>query len=229
MPDGWQENTEETHGFSSGHFGPGGDYKDEAYPEGCTVVDNPPFSILAEIQKFYLDRNIKFFLFAPELTAFSGKETVMRVNHIFADCGVTYQNGAKVRTAFVTNLSDGIVAETAPDLAIMVQKEMDRLARTKKKELPKYDYPDEIITAAMLGKYAKRGVTFRIRAEDCTRVSALDEQRKHGKAIFGGGLLLSERAARERRTSGATEEEKTGARKWQLSEREKEIVKGLGK
>lgn len=229
MPDGWRENTAETHGFSSGHFGRGGDYKDETYPEGCTVVDNPPFSILAEIQKFYLDRDIKFFLFAPELTAFSGKDIVMRVSHIFADCGIVYQNGARVRTAFVTNLSDGIVAETAPDLAIIVQKEMDRLARMKKKELPKYDYPDEIITAAMLGKYAKKGVTLQIRAEDCTRVSTLDEQRKHGKAIFGGGLLLSERAVRERRTSGATEEEKTGARKWQLSEREKEIVKGLGR
>ena len=210
--------------FSSGHFGRGGDYKDATYPEGCTVVDNPPFSILAEIQKFYLDQDIKFFLFAPELTAFSGKGIAMRVNHIFADCEVTYQNGARVRTAFVTNLSNGIVAETAPDLAIMVQKEMDRLAGMKKKELPKYDYPDEIITAAMLGKYAKKGVTLQIRAEDCTRVSAMDEQRKHGKTIFGGGLLLSKKAAAEKAAA-----EKAVARKWRLSEREKEIVKGLGK
>ena len=30
-------------------FKPGGDYQREEYPEGCAVVDNPPFSILASI------------------------------------------------------------------------------------------------------------------------------------------------------------------------------------
>lgn len=30
-------------------FYPGGDYRNEKYPAGCVVVDNPPFSLLAEI------------------------------------------------------------------------------------------------------------------------------------------------------------------------------------
>ena len=31
-------------------FWPGGDFESFEYPEGCVVVDNPPFSILARIQ-----------------------------------------------------------------------------------------------------------------------------------------------------------------------------------
>ena len=50
-------------------FFPGGDYENAEYPEGCIVVDNPPFSIFAKIVDFYLQNGIKFFLFAPSLTA----------------------------------------------------------------------------------------------------------------------------------------------------------------
>ena len=34
-------------------FWPRGDYEPSEYPEGCVVVDNPPFFILARIQDFY--------------------------------------------------------------------------------------------------------------------------------------------------------------------------------
>ncbi|MGN0853431.1 MAG: hypothetical protein ACI4Q3_08660 [Kiritimatiellia bacterium] len=34
-------------------FYPGGDYERFDYPEGCYVIDNPPFSILAQIVRFY--------------------------------------------------------------------------------------------------------------------------------------------------------------------------------
>ena len=49
-------------------FWPGANYKREEYPEGCTVVDNPPFSIISEICDWYTVRKIGFFLFAPGLT-----------------------------------------------------------------------------------------------------------------------------------------------------------------
>ena len=49
-------------------FYPGGDYENYDYPEGCVVVDNPPFSIFAKILDFYQARGIRFFLFAPHLT-----------------------------------------------------------------------------------------------------------------------------------------------------------------
>lgn len=53
-------------------FYPGGDYEREQYPEGCVVVDNPPFSLLSKIMRFYVDHGVRFFLFAPTLTLFSG-------------------------------------------------------------------------------------------------------------------------------------------------------------
>ena len=45
-----------------------GDYESVEYPEGCIVIDNPPFSIFSKIVYFYTKRSIRFFLFAPALT-----------------------------------------------------------------------------------------------------------------------------------------------------------------
>ena len=52
----------------------------------------------------------------------------------------------------------------------------------------------------------------------------LDKQKEHKKAIFGGGLLLSERAAAERAAA-----ERAAKHVWELSKREWEIVRGLSK
>ena len=107
-------------------FWPGGDYERFEYPEGCAVIDNPPFSILSAICAFYIDRDVPFLLFAPSLTCLGG-------------------------------------------------------------------------------------------AGACMRIAALDMQRDQGKAIFGGGLLLGERAAAER----------AAAERWALSARERAVVAGL--
>ena len=82
-------------------FWPGGDFEGFEYPEGCCVVDNPPFSILQKIKRFYIGRGIRFFIFAPSLTAFSGSLTC-DLTHIICDANITYENSAVVRTAFVT-------------------------------------------------------------------------------------------------------------------------------
>ena len=82
-------------------FYPGGDYEAFDYPEGCVVVDNPPFSMLAAIVRFYMGRGIPFFLFAPALTPFTASGEC-RYLPVAAD--VTYENGAKVRTSFVTSM-----------------------------------------------------------------------------------------------------------------------------
>lgn len=42
-------------------FYPGGDYENCEYPENCVVIDNPPFSIISQIAKFYVKKGIKFF------------------------------------------------------------------------------------------------------------------------------------------------------------------------
>ena len=101
-------------------FWPGGDYEKDEYPPGCVVVDNPPFSILKNICEFYLERGIPFFLFAPSLTALSGKTTWDRMNHIVCDCTIEYENGATVKTSFITSFEPETVAETSPELTKLV-------------------------------------------------------------------------------------------------------------
>lgn len=73
--------------------------------DGAVVLDNPPFSILTSICQFYLDRGIQFFLFAPSLTCLGGKSVCMRMNHLICNCNIEYDNGAIVRTSFVTSYS----------------------------------------------------------------------------------------------------------------------------
>lgn len=112
------------------------------------------------------------------------------------------------------------------------------MRREKVKCLPKYEYPWHIVTAALLQKYCHYGVDFKIRRSECVRVPRLDEQKDFGKTIFGGGLLLSDEAARrhEEAARAAAEKaaaeraaaERAAARVWRLSEREKEIVRSLG-
>jgi hypothetical protein len=209
-------------------FYPGGDYENYQYPEGCTVLDNPPFSILSKICEFYLDHGIKFFLFAPSLTLLSGRNVCARMNHIICDCKIEYENGAIVRTSFVTSYGGDTVAQTEPRLTRLVNAEVDRLRKSKTAQLPKYEYPDHIVTSAMMQRWAKYGVEFAVKRSDCTRVSKLDAQREHGKGIFGSGLLLSERAAAERAAAERAAAERASAHVWELSDRELEIVRRLG-
>ena len=209
-------------------FYPGGDYENFDYPAGCVVLDNPPFSMLSKILEFYLDRGIQFFLFAPSLTAFSGRKTLMRCNHIICDANIVYENGAFVKTSFVTSFGGDVVAQSAPELGKAINEAVAKLRKQTVKSLPKYEYPDEVITAAKLQYYAAHGTAFVVRRKDCMPIYALDAQRKHKKTIFGGGLLLSEKAAAEKAAAEKAAAEKAAAEKWQLSDAEMQIVAGLG-
>ena len=122
-------------------FWPGGDYQSFDYRPGCCVVDNPPFSILAAIQRFYLDRGIRFFLFAPSLTLISARSVAMEVNHLVCDCNIVYENGANVKTSFVTNMDPGTVMESCPELTRRVEAANKAAAKAKAKKLPRYGYP----------------------------------------------------------------------------------------
>ena len=198
-------------------FYPGGDYKKEKYPEGCVVVDNPPFSIIAEIQKYYNDNGIKFFLFAPGLSLQSDKRNCT----IACGVAITYENGARVSTSFLTNMESGVIAKTDPELYQIVKEANDEEQKEKHKTIPVYSFPNEVVTAAMLNKYAKYGQNFEIKAEEASeKINILDAMRgTNSSGIFGGAFLLSEKAAAE----------KAAAHVWTLSDREKDIVRSLGK
>jgi hypothetical protein len=219
-------------------FYPNGDYQKENYPEGSAVVDNPPFSIMSEIIKFYTDKGVKFFLFAPSLVGLSETQ-VNNATMMVASADITYENGAFVQTSFTTNLEGDLVAKTCPDLHRMIEDKDKEIRNERRVELPKYAYPSNIVTMAMMGDWANLGIEFEVRRKDCTRVGGLDAQKEQGKAIFGGGLLLSEKArieaekarieAEEARKKARIEAEKAKPRTvWQLSEREQKMVEALG-
>lgn len=212
-------------------FFPGGDFERYEYPEGCYVVDNPPFSIMARIIRFYCARGVKFFLFAPTLTLFSAFSPANQVTYVACGAVVEYANGAKVNTSFVTNMGDpDVLAESAPELRRIVEA-ADKETRCKKtKSLPKYEFPDNVCTASMLGKYAKYGVDFKVRRGEAVKVGKLDAM---GGNIYGGAFLLgdalaAERAAAERAAERAAEAAgRPAVRKWRLSPRERAIVEQL--
>lgn len=215
-------------------FWPGEDFTLWEYPDGCVVVDNPPFSILSKIYEWYLEHGIKFFLFAPSLTVLSGRNVAMRMNHIICDTVITYENQAVVRTSFVTNLGDpDVILQTAPELSRAVNRANDAVQKPNKAQLPRYEYPDHIVTATMLQRYYKYGIDFKVKKQDCVYISKMDAQLPHKKAIFGGGLLLSTAKAKEKTEAEALERKiKTSIQKelepaviWELSEREREIIK----
>ena len=212
-------------------FYPGGDYQKEDYSGDCVVLDNPPFSIISEICEWYTERNIPFFMFAPALTLLGIARGTM--NYVACCVGVTYANGANVSTSFVTNLGNKKIVASA-ELRELIEEANKENLRKMHKELPKYSYPDEVLTATMLGYMAAHGTSLEIEAKDVHFIRALDSQKESGKGLFGSGFLLSEKAAAEKAAAEKAAAEKAAAEKvdtniWELSDREREIVKSLGK
>lgn len=123
-------------------FYPGGDYERFDYSDGKVVVDNPPFSILSKICKFYRDNNIPFFLFAPCLTIFSSTSR-NGAHMIVTDSAIEYANGAQVNTSFVTSFGDDLI-RTAPDLANAIDETVKRVRKEQRRHPPKYSYPREL-------------------------------------------------------------------------------------
>ena len=173
-------------------FRPNGDYTTEEYPEGCVVIDNPPFSILSKIVHFYVARGIKFFLFAPALTLFSSSSSSSYCTKIVCGVSVTYANKAKVSTSFLTNIfgDNAIICDN--ELYTTIREIDERLQKESTKELTKIIYPDNVVSAALLQKVAKR-LTFVIPASEIKPIKSAG-----GRPIFGGGYLLSSKAAAER-------------------------------
>ena len=200
-------------------FYPGGDYIRARYPEGYTVVDNPPFSLISEIVNVYMRAGVPFLLFAPHLTCCNISAGRTDVTRLICNCTITYENGAQVNTDFVTNLDGRYVIRTVPKLRAAVAK-ADK-ENTAARTLPAYEYPPEIITAAGIGYLSRYGVEYDLPMHSARFVRALEEQRKQGKTLFGGGLL-NQRT--KRRTIGRSvpdsgqKQGKTGRRTRQRTE-----------
>ena len=150
------------------------------------------------------------------------------------DSTVIYENGANVKTSFVTNM-DRWKIRSANDLRLAIGKAQET---EEKPSLPKYEYPHHVITSARLAKLVNRGLEFFFSDEDLSFTRTLDSQRPLKKALFGAGYLISEQKALEQKAlEQKALEQKALEQKvreqeqrifWELSDREKEIIKNLG-
>ena len=160
-------------------FYPGGDYVNYEYPENCVVIDNPPFSILAEIIRFYLTTKIDYFLFAPGLTMF-GSSPAGDCN-IVASAKVIYANNADVNTSFHTSLFPGTKVLVASSLSRKIHAAQFGGAKTvRKRSAPPYN----LISSALLHKYTHGDEVERYDNE-VQFVRKLD----YGGPVFGGGVF----------------------------------------
>ena len=217
-------------------FWPGADYQKADYTGDCVVIDNPPFSILSQIVRWYMARGIRFMLFAPTLQLFSIAKG--EASYIVTTADITYANGAKIPTSLITNLTDKKICVYS-DLSRRMELADKQGYAVPKGKPNAYQVPDNVVTAAKLQRYA-RHMNLEIDAKDTYPVSKLDNM---PKALFGKGFLLSDKAAAERMAAermaaermaaerAAAERaaaERAAAEVIQLSPRELDIIARLG-
>lgn len=166
-------------------FWPNEDYTKYDYSGNCVVIDNPPFSILASIKRFYNERDIRFFLFAPALTLFSSDDD--KTNYVIVNCTIKYQNGAKINTSFVTNMGDTFI-RTAPTLKANIEH-----IGEAKNNITKYEYPSNVFSNTQSGIVDE--FDFQIKKDECVFIRALDQQALIKKSIYGGGFIVSDKIA----------------------------------
>jgi hypothetical protein len=210
-------------------FFPGGDFESIEYPSNAVVIDNPPFSIVTKICRYYIERGIKFFLFCPHLTAFGSD---IDATHIIASADITYENGALVKTAFVSNMFGDVKIIGDAEL----HKKFKALQERNKANLPKYKYPDHVLTVSKVAYCVEKGINIKIDKKDLKHYRRMDAQKKHGKALYGSGFLASNKAAAaaaEAAAEAAAAAEAEANKKnnvffWELSPKELQIIETLG-
>lgn len=198
-------------------FYPNNDYKLECY-SNAVVIDNPPFSQISAIVRWFNKNGVRFFLFAPNLTLFNAAQKTCA---IIVNAKVVYENNVIINTSFITNL-DPACFRSAPDLKHAIESVQGKKIRNRST----YEYPRNVVTAARLNRLIN--AKWQVMPDQVFGpVSVLDEQKRHKKSIYGGGYLISNKAA------NLLEEAELEAQKhkknfsWRLSEREKLIVLDL--
>lgn len=174
-------------------FFPGSDYQSYSYAKDGVVIDNPPFSLMTQIVKFYDAHKIPFFLFAPTLTLMT--TGIAKCNVCFVVCGgnITYANGAKVATSFVTNLIPDLKVWVCPEL----QNAISNAQKTESKAKAKAQFPANITTAAVIRRLSEQNVGFKISKASCRPISSVLDSNGTKYSLFGGGLIMSTKTAKD--------------------------------
>ena len=163
-------------------FKPEGDYQAEDY-EGKVVIDNPPFSILSEIVRWYTANGVKFFLFAPYLSTLPIASDC-QTTKIITGAEVTYENGAKVLTNFVTNMAD---PKVLVKIAGSLRERIEEAQPNESAELERYKRPKNLKVATDFVYVTKLGHDWELTARDCEFVKNTDGLKAMGKGLYGGG------------------------------------------
>lgn len=201
-------------------FYPGGDYENAEYPENGVVIDNPPFSLFVPIVEFYTARNIPFFIFGSGLTITNCCRCCTAV--IIAE-QITFENGAKVKCNFASNLFGDTMIMTAPKL-----DEYLRACKSQeyKKPLARIGYPDEILSCGQMQIICKGGIEFSVKRSECEIVRRLDRLNSyaHKGGLFGYHFILNSAKTAEKQAARAAAENTDYV---QLSDRERKIIEKL--
>lgn len=166
-------------------FYPGGDYQNYDYPADAYVIDNPPFSILSEIRRWYIAHGIKYFLFAPSLTSigYNIDDTVVLVHE-----NIIFGNGAYIKISFFTNAAPSKYRLiTAPELKQKIKHIVD-LAKPVKTKFKKYRYPRNTFTTQNITIAAE--VPFNILRDESRPSNKMGKTR-----TYGNFYILSDHAA----------------------------------
>lgn len=160
-------------------FWPGKDYTAEDYT-GKIVIDNPPFSFLKEICNYFKEKHIPAVLFCD--TRYICQYIADGFNVYVMPGAITYENGAKVATSFITNV-DAHACEVRIDPAL--SNAIESCESQKSKEKRNNNYPEQVITASMLRAIAKDSENeHTISLQKCVRVSSINGRQIYGKALI---------------------------------------------
>lgn len=196
-------------------FYPGGDYENYNYKDSDIVVDNPPFSIYSKIVNYYVEKGIRFFLFAPGTLCLRPKNK--KVTYIIIDKTITYENGAQVNTNFVTNIDKMQGIRSATKLAKSIAN------KTQSKVTNEYKYPDNILKTNDLCKLEK---DFIIKSNEYDFIDFLYDKKGNKNVMFGNKIIVSDdtikRYNKQKQKSNTIVE-------LTLNEKQQEILKELNK
>lgn len=165
-------------------FFPGGDYEHSDYPPNGVVIDNPPFSMFTAICGFYTLHHIPFFIFGPALTISS---CCKYCTAVIVGRAITFENGAQVPCSFASNLFADTMIMTAPQLDNLLA---GCPSQNRKKNLPKYDYPEEVLSVSDMQTISRGGIEFAVSRSECDIIRKLDNHPQRG-GLFGDHFLLS--------------------------------------
>ena len=203
-------------------FFPGGDYENAEYPDDGVVIDNPPFSIFTKCCAFYTMHHIPFFLFGPGLTIAS---CCKYCTAVIINDQIVFENGAKVKCNFASNLFGDTMIMTAPLLNDLIASSP---SQNVKANLAKYRYPDEILSVSDMQTICRGGIDFAVSRKECEIIRDLD-MHPSGGGLFGDHFILSKKMGAEKEAARLRAQEAARlATPINLSSRELKIVERLG-